>query len=88
MCSSDLGAAGGSVLARPAERITLHDLRAAVQAPEPFAIHAHPSSGCPVGRNIGRALSGVLGRAETAVSRELKRTTLAEFVSDLQAEAA
>jgi Rrf2 family protein len=81
------GAAGGSVLTRPPERITLHDLRDAVEAPEPFAIHDHPSSGCPVGRNIERVLSGVLGRAEAALVRELKRTTLAEIVSDLQTAA-
>lgn len=82
------GASGGSTLARTAQRITLHDLRAAVEAPEPFAIHDHPSTGCPVGRNIERVLSGVLGRAEAALVRELKRTTLADIVSDLQAEAA
>ncbi len=82
------GASGGSILARPAERITLNDLRAAVEAPEPFAIHDHPSTRCPVGRNIERVLSGVLGRAETALSRELKRTSLADVVSDLKAEAA
>jgi DNA-binding IscR family transcriptional regulator len=82
------GATGGSTLARPADRITLHDLRAAVEAPDAFAIHDHPSSGCPVGRNIERVLSGVLGRAEAALVRELKRTTLAELVSDLQADAA
>jgi Rrf2 family protein len=82
------GASGGSVLARPAERITLHDLRAAVEAPEPFAIHDHPSTCCPVGRNIERVLSSVLGRAEAALVRELKRTSLADVVSDLQTEAA
>ena len=82
------GASGGSTLARPAEKITLHDLRAAVEAPEPFAIHNHPSTCCPVGRNIERVLSGVLGRAEAALVRELRRTTLADVVSDLQAEAA
>lgn len=82
------GAAGGSVLARPPQRITLHDLRDAVEAPEPFAIHNHPSAGCPVGRNIERVLGGVLGRAEAALVRELKRTTLADIVTDLQAVAA
>ena len=82
------GASGGSILARPAQRITLQDLRAAVEAPEPFAIHDHPSAGCPVGRNIERVLSGVLGRAEAALERELKRTSLADVVADLQAEAA
>lgn len=82
------GAAGGSVLALPAERITLHDLRAAVETPDAFAIHDHPSSACPVGRNIERVLSGVRGRAEAALVRELKRTTIAELVSDLQATAA
>ncbi len=82
------GASGGSTLARAAQRITLHDIRAAVEAPEPFAIHDHPSTCCPVGRNIGRVLSGVRGRAEAALARELKRTTLADVVSDLQVEAA
>ena len=82
------GASGGSILARSAQRITLHDLRAAVEAPEPFAIHDHPSTCCPVGRNIERVLSGVLGRAEAALERELKRTSLADVVADLQAEAA
>jgi Rrf2 family protein len=82
------GASGGSLLARPADSITLHDLRAAVEAPEPFAIHGHPSTGCPVGRNIERVLSGVLGRAEAALVRELKRTSLAQVVSELKAEAA
>ncbi|MBI3446824.1 MAG: Rrf2 family transcriptional regulator [Magnetospirillum sp.] len=84
---STRGSAGGSVLARPAEKITLLDIHRAVDEDEEPALHNQPPNpACPVGRNIQSVLVRVIERAEAAREAVLSTTTLAEIVGALRGE--
>jgi len=83
---AQLGAGGGSLLARPAETITLLDVYHAVDEGELFALHhAPPNPACGTGRHILAALKGPMDRAEAALEAELAATTIADVVRDVLA---
>ncbi|HZS08877.1 MAG TPA: Rrf2 family transcriptional regulator [Blastocatellia bacterium] len=75
------GAGGGSMLARPPERISLYDLYRAVEAGPLFQV---PSLGdaheCPIGRNVGPVLNEVMRRAERGLIEQLKAVSLADVI--------
>lgn len=79
---SEMGAGGGTLLARPAERITLLDVHRAMD-PEGFllSIHEDPDPECEVGRSIGGLLDLRLRKAEDAFEAELAGTTIAELAT-------
>lgn len=84
---STRGSAGGSVLAKPAERVSLLDIHRAVDEEEPPPLHHQPPNpACPVGRGIQAVLVRIIDRAEAAREAELAGTTLAEVVAAIQAE--
>jgi Rrf2 family protein len=81
LVTSQRGSAGGSALAKSAERITLLDLYRAVGEEEAPALHNQPPNpACPVGRNIQPVLVRVLDRAEAAKEAVLATITLAAVV--------
>lgn len=83
------GAAGGSVLARDVEAISLRDIYRAVEDVEGPALHHRPpNAGCPVGAHILPVLSDVIGRAEEALERELAAVTLSDVVEQVRLRAA
>ena len=76
---------GGAHLARPLDEITLYDIYQAVDCVDDdglFHFHENPNAECPVGRNIHKVMDGRLSAAQSALENELKKTTLAEIVSD------
>jgi len=76
---------GGAHLARPLNEITLYDIYQAVDCVDDdglFHFHENPNAECPVGRNIHKVMDGRLSAVQTALENELKKTTLAEIVSD------
>jgi len=76
---------GGAHLARPLNEITLYDIYQAVDCVDDdglFHFHENPNAECPVGRNIHKVMDGRLSAAQSALQNELKKTTLAEIVSD------
>ena len=78
------GKGGSCWLARPARRISLLDIYRAVEAPKVFAIHQYPAEKqCPVSCGIKPVLRRVLADAQQAIERSLRRTSLAEVISDL-----
>lgn len=82
------GSAGGSLLARPPERITLLDIARAVEEDEGPALHHQPPNpACPVGRGIQPVLVRVIDRAEAAREAVLGTTLLSEVVTQIRAEA-
>jgi Rrf2 family protein len=75
------GAGGGSILARPAGEIDLLTVYRAVESGKLFAGHARPPNpACPVGARIQAALSPTLDAAEAAMLGTLAGTTIADVV--------
>ena len=85
---SRFGSGGGSMLARPANEITLRDVYRAVECEERlFSLHhERPSAKCPVGRNIERVLVRATGAAQTALEEQLATRTVADVMEEIQAE--
>ncbi|MBR1554460.1 MAG: Rrf2 family transcriptional regulator, partial [Oscillospiraceae bacterium] len=76
---------GGAHLARPLNEITLYDIYQAVDCVDDdglFHFHENPNAECPVGRNIHKVMDSRLSAVQSALENELKKTTLAEIVSD------
>ncbi|HLO74944.1 MAG TPA: Rrf2 family transcriptional regulator [Magnetospirillum sp.] len=88
LVKSTRGSAGGSVLARPPEAITLLDISRAVEEDEAPALHHQPPNpACPVGKAIQPVLMRVLDRAEAAREAVLATTLLSEVMAQICAEA-
>lgn len=79
------GAKGGFRLAKPASKVTLHDVYAAVEDGGFFALPGKSNADCPVACRMKAILDGVFGRVEAKVLPELKRTTLADVVRRIKA---
>ncbi len=77
------GRGGGTLLARPAARITLHDVYRATEEPGALIPHAIPRRRRdPVVRAMPGLLADLDSRLVDAMSSELARTTVAELVAD------
>lgn len=82
---------GGAELCRDPERITLHEIYAAL---EPHGLSSligiHPCDGraCPVAQNIRRVLQRPYRQIEEAIARTMDGITLASMIEDLERGAA
>ena len=86
LVESQSGSHGGLRLARRPDKITLADIRGALQPQGFMAIHANPENKkCPVSRNIKTALDAVFAETERAVDETLRRTTLADLIGRIAA---
>jgi len=75
------GVGAGSRLSRSAQRINLAQIYRAVEQCEPFSSPSRkPNTGCPVGNCIQETLAKVFVSAESALERDLEKTTLADVV--------
>ncbi|MCF8820351.1 MULTISPECIES: Rrf2 family transcriptional regulator [Xanthomonas] len=84
LTSSQLGAGGGALLARPAEDISLLEIYRAVENTELFALHrTPPCEACAVGGNILQALQPALERARQAMEQELAGVSVAQLAADV-----
>lgn len=83
-----MGAGGGTVLALPADEITLRDVYRAVECESRlFALHHEkPNPKCPVGRNIEVVLERATGAAQAALEEQLGARTVAEVMAEVRAE--
>ena len=85
LAKTTVGKSGGYDLARSPKSISLLDIYSAVNPPNAFAIHAYPKSkGCVVSWNIKEVMSDVLVGTQKAVDSDLRRTTLADVVSQIR----
>lgn len=83
---SKAGRAGGWTLARDPKRITLADVYAALeQESTMFGMHSQaPCKTCPVGKNIPDMLRLEYGKAEIAMLKELRKTTVADMAKQIE----
>lgn len=80
------GAGSGSRLSRSPRRINLAEIYRSVEAAESFATPARrPSAACPVGHCIRATLARVFASAQTALERDLAKTTLADVMDAVKA---
>ena len=83
LTSSQLGAGGGALLAKPPRAITLRDVFRAVSDGTLLPIHEAPNPKCRVGRNIQRTLEGHLDAATIALESQLAEHTIADMLSEV-----
>ena len=80
------GAGSGSRLSRSPRRINLAEVYRAVENAEPFASPSRkPNAACPVGKCIRETLDRVFTSAQSALERDLEKTTLAEVLETVKA---
>jgi Rrf2 family protein len=83
------GAGSGSRLSRSPRRINMAEIYRSVEGAEPFAAPARkPSAACPVGQCMLEALGRVFASAQTAMERDLAKTTLADVMDAVKAAGA
>ncbi len=80
------GAGAGSRLSCSPKRIDLAEIYRAVEGHEPFTSPSRkPNTGCPVGNCIRKTLASIFASAESALERDLQKTTLADVVEAARA---
>lgn len=76
---------GGWELARPADEITLRDVRLAIKEEGSFALHRNtPHPNCPVGQNVHKAIENIYGQVERTISSELSQITIASVLRSVR----
>jgi DNA-binding IscR family transcriptional regulator len=80
------GAGSGSRLSRSPRRIHLDQVYRAVEIAQPFASPPRkPNAACPVGKCIRESLDRVFASAQSALERDLEKTTLADVMDAVKA---
>jgi Rrf2 family protein len=80
------GAGSGSRLSRSPRRIDLAEVYRAVESAEPFASPSRkPNAACPVGKCMRETLDRVFASAQSALERDLEKTTLADVMDTVRA---
>ncbi len=84
---SQVGAAGGTCLARPAEDILLSEIYGAVSHGDIFSPHPRtPNQDCPVGRNIEAILCGLQKEIDRSIEEKLAQYTLKDVIVMVETE--
>ena len=80
------GAGSGSRLSRAPGRINLAAIYRAVEECDSFARPSgKPNEDCPVGHCMREALDTIFSSAQTALERDLEKTTLASLIETVKA---
>jgi len=83
------GAGAGTRLNRAPGRINLAEIYRSVEDSEAFASPSKkPNAACPVGNCIRDALERIFASAQTALERDLEKTTLAGLMETVKASGA
>lgn len=85
MVSSQVGAAGGTYLAKLPKDIRLSEIYKAVSCGEVFALHPNkPDENCPVGKNIEAVLCGLQKEIDKSIEEKLSQYTLRDIIEKLE----
>jgi Rrf2 family protein len=83
LVTTQMGKGGGTRLARKASKISLRDVYLATESRPALTTHdCCIKSKCPVQAGMRSLLSDINERVEKAVASELKRTTVADLLSN------
>ncbi|MBS1792845.1 MAG: Rrf2 family transcriptional regulator [Acidobacteria bacterium] len=78
---SQVGAAGGTSLARQPKDIRLSEVYKALPCGEVFALHSkEPNRDCPVGRNMAAFLCGLQKEIDKSIEERLRQYTLRDVL--------
>ncbi len=84
---SQVGASGGTCLARPSENILLSEIYQSVAGGEIFSPHPKtPNQDCPVGRNIQAILCGLQKEIDRSIEEKLAQYTLKDVMKMVEDE--
>jgi Rrf2 family protein len=84
LTTSQEGKRGGTVLARPADQISLRDVyRAVDEERELIPLHPSPHPQCKIGRNIKGVLGSAVAEVEETVDVQLDKTTIADLLAEI-----
>ena len=79
------GRAGGCVLSRSAEKISLFDAYLAVETPQAFAVHSYAKTkSCEISSNIQDAMTKVLDDVQSAVEKKLRSKSIADILKEMK----
>lgn len=85
LVASQVGAAGGTSLARPAKDIKLSDIYDAVSTGDIFSLHPKtPNQDCPVGKNIEAILCALQKEIDQSVEEKLAQYTLQDVIEKIE----
>jgi Rrf2 family protein len=82
---SQVGASGGTALAKMPKDIRLSDVYKALSCGEVFALHPNkPNEDCPVGRNIEAVLCGLQKEIDRTIEDKLHQYTLRDVIEKVE----
>lgn len=82
---SQVGAAGGTSLAKLPKDIRLSEIYRALRCGEVFALHPNkPNENCPVGRNIEAVLCNLQKEIDRSIEDKLRQYTLRDVIERIE----
>lgn len=85
LVSSQVGATGGTSLAKSPKDIRLSEIYKTVSCGEVFALHPNkPNENCPVGRNIAAILCRLQKEIDKSVEEKLHQYTLRDVIEQIE----
>jgi Rrf2 family protein len=85
LVESQVGAAGGSSLAKQPKDIRLWEVYNALPCGEVFALHPkEPNQDCPVGKNMATFLCGLQKEIDKSISEKLNQFTLRDVLEAVE----
>jgi Rrf2 family protein len=80
LVESKEGKTGGYTLSKPAEKISLADVYAAVKSASPFGLAKNqPHPDCPVGKQVNKHIVSLYADVDQNITYQLSKITLADF---------
>ena len=82
---SQVGAAGGTTLARQPKDIRLSEVYNALPCGEVFALHAkEPNQDCPIGKNMAAFLCGLQKEVDRSIDEKLRQYSLRDVIEHIE----